>query len=537
MELSAWSSYGLLSLLGGLANLLLGTVILAIDPRNKLNRLYALCTYSIAWWGFMKVGVANSITLESAGLHYQLSAIGWCLLPAFYVHFGAVFVEKAHLPWRKVMFACCYTMAVTLFLLLWVPNVMLVEMFHEWWGITDRPGWAFRFVFQPFFFGCFIWVIADLWCFAREHGAGDQRARALMVLAGLAVPLFGGAITNMILPSLEIYVYELAVPLTTLNALIVAFAMYRYRFLTITVELAASGIIDTMGDSLIVLGPSNRIRLVNPATLELLGFAEDQVLGKHINEILYDEAFDEVFGSRVGGTVKVRRDVDYLGRDKKPIAVSLSVATLMDRKGNALGYVCVGKDIRELKRLIAEIETAKSEVEQLAVTDELTGLYNRRFLTLKMKEEFLRSQRFEHPFSIIIVDLDRFKEVNDRFGHDQGDRVLRLVAGALPPAVRSIDTVARYGGDEFVVLLPETPRDQAIEVADRIRENMASDLLPEEYRFVTASLGVSTFDPSEPGPDESELFRLADWALLQAKRSGRNRVIHAAENTEERGER
>jgi len=532
VELSAWSSYALLSLLGFLTNLVLGTVILAVDPRNKLNRLYALVTYSIALWGLMKVGVVNSTTLDSAALYYRFSGIGWCLLPAFYIHFGSVFVEQDHRPRRKLLFAGCYGFSSLLIILLWVPDVMLLEMFHGWWGITDRPGWAFRYVFQPYFFGCFVWVIADLWRYARERGEGEQRVRALLVLLGLFIPLIGGAITNMILPSLEIYVYELAVPLTTLNAAVVAYAMWRYRFLTITVELAASGIINTMGDSLIVLGPNNRIRLVNPATLELLGTTEEQILGKHINEVLLDKAFDEVFGSRVGGTVKIRRDVDYLGPDGEPIAVSLSVSTLKDRKNNALGYVCVGKDIRELKRLITEIEAAKAEVEQLAVTDELTGLFNRRFLTLKMKEEYLRSQRFTHPFSIIIVDLDRFKEVNDGFGHAEGDRVLKLVSGAIPPAVRTIDTVARYGGDEFVVLLPETPRDQAVEVAGRIRAGMAGDLLPEKYRFVTASLGVSTFDPTEPGPDESELFRLADWALLQAKRRGKNRVIHAAETTD-----
>jgi diguanylate cyclase (GGDEF)-like protein len=175
--------------------------------------------------------------------------------------------------------------------------------------------------------------------------------------------------------------------------------------------------------------------------------------------------------------------------------------------------------------LTRALEEAKRKVEALAVTDPLTGLYNRRHLSVRLREEYARAKRHQRPLSVIMVDLDGFKRINDEYGHDEGDQVLKRVAGILRGKVRAVDTVARFGGDEFVIVLSEAPKEIAEKVGLRILNEMEGDL--DVHGVVSASLGIATntFD-GNPSTDEEQLIRQADHAMLSAKRSGKNRVCH-----------
>jgi diguanylate cyclase (GGDEF)-like protein len=166
------------------------------------------------------------------------------------------------------------------------------------------------------------------------------------------------------------------------------------------------------------------------------------------------------------------------------------------------------------------------QVSQQAVTDELTGLANNRALRRWMDNESERAERFGHPLSLLMVDLDDFKAVNDTYGHLQGDEVLRALGRILRRESRGIDEPARYGGEEFAVGLPETGAEGALEVAERVRARIAAQEIPlvdgDGSIAITASIGVATF-PVSAG-DVRSLFSAADDALYRAKRSGKNRV-------------
>lgn len=177
--------------------------------------------------------------------------------------------------------------------------------------------------------------------------------------------------------------------------------------------------------------------------------------------------------------------------------------------------------------LTRALEEAKRKVEALAVTDPLTGLYNRRHLSFRLKEEYARAKRHQRPLSVIMVDLDGFKRINDEYGHDEGDKVLKRVAAILAEKVRTVDTVARFGGDEFVIVLTETSKTMAEQVGNRILAEMVESRPLDAYGVVSASLGIATNTFTEtPVPDEEQLIRHADHAMLAAKRSGKNRVCH-----------
>jgi diguanylate cyclase (GGDEF)-like protein len=169
-----------------------------------------------------------------------------------------------------------------------------------------------------------------------------------------------------------------------------------------------------------------------------------------------------------------------------------------------------------------ELESTNAKLKETSFKDEVTGLYNRRFFSLRLEEELSRYRRFNHPVSVVLLDLDGFKAVNDEFGHTMGDDTLRDVAQILMKHSRGINVVSRYGGDEFAVLLVETSKAGARLYADRIREVVAK--YPFSHgKIVTASFGVASLPDDEAGTAE-DLFRAADEALYAAKRAGKNQV-------------
>jgi diguanylate cyclase (GGDEF)-like protein len=169
-----------------------------------------------------------------------------------------------------------------------------------------------------------------------------------------------------------------------------------------------------------------------------------------------------------------------------------------------------------------DLESTNARLKETSFKDEVTGLYNRRFFSLRLEEELSRYRRFNHPVSVVLLDLDGFKAVNDEFGHTVGDDTLRDVAQILMKHSRGINVVSRYGGDEFAVLLVETSKAGARLYADRIREVVAK--YPFSHgKTVTASFGVASLPDDEAGTAE-DLFRAADEALYAAKRAGKNQV-------------
>lgn len=181
------------------------------------------------------------------------------------------------------------------------------------------------------------------------------------------------------------------------------------------------------------------------------------------------------------------------------------------------------EDVELLKAVADQSAVAinKAQLWEMAVTDSLTGLYVRRYFMMKFQEELLRAQRYEKNLTVIMADLDRFKLINDTYGHSTGDRVLRIVGRFLQQNIRDIDIIARFGGEEFVILLPEADKNEARTVSERLRYNL-ENLNRDDCPSLTLSLGIAAFP--KDGIDIEELIIKADAAMYAAKQSGRNRV-------------
>ncbi len=179
-----------------------------------------------------------------------------------------------------------------------------------------------------------------------------------------------------------------------------------------------------------------------------------------------------------------------------------------------------------IKGLQDGLRGAKNRLEKLSATDGLTGLYNHRHFQERLGEEFRRAQRYSDPMSLIMLDLDHFKSVNDRFGHPFGDRVLRETAERIRSSVREPDVCARYGGEEFAVILPATHLQGALSVGERIFKTLRAKTYQAddgEVVRVTASAGIS-FYPSKDVTSPEVLLKFADDALYRAKREGRDAI-------------
>lgn len=183
--------------------------------------------------------------------------------------------------------------------------------------------------------------------------------------------------------------------------------------------------------------------------------------------------------------------------------------------------------------LIDELVHSEARLRQLSITDDLTLAYNRRYFFAMLDQELNRSRRYQSVFSLIILDIDGFKAINDCFGHSAGDLALIHLAKICQRESRSNDLFTRLGGEEFAFLLPETGQSEAIRFAERIRSIIASSSV--EYQgeqiYMTVSMGLSEF--RAPGPDRDQLIAQVDSALYEAKREGKNRVV-AVERPAER---
>jgi diguanylate cyclase (GGDEF)-like protein len=204
----------------------------------------------------------------------------------------------------------------------------------------------------------------------------------------------------------------------------------------------------------------------------------------------------------------------------------VSISAITDPSGKITHFVSVNEDISVRKAYEEKMRVLNIELEQMAMTDFLTGLNNRRYFIQRGADEVKRTKRNGEPMVLLMLDIDEFKKVNDTYGHETGDLALQQVASVMSTSLREIDILGRMGGEEFAVLLPNTSLEEALLLAERVRqsiENISFEKIKGELK-ITASIGVAAF--TDEMSDIDDLLRNADEALYQAKRNGRNRIIN-----------
>ncbi|MGE5840244.1 MAG: diguanylate cyclase [Deltaproteobacteria bacterium] len=230
-----------------------------------------------------------------------------------------------------------------------------------------------------------------------------------------------------------------------------------------------------------------------------------------------------------------KEDLFFITSISNPAAVAIENALLHDKTKQSEEELRRARDELEAKvqERTSELAEANARLRDLSITDDLTGLFNRRYLVRALEAEFIRSIRYKRNFSVLLFDIDDFKQVNDRYGHSCGDAVLITLASLIKGCIRGSDMVARYGGDEIAILLPETEKSKATEVAEKLRglvEKTSFDWQGKAIK-ITCSIGIATA-PDDHISNWNDLLDNADQALYRGKGTGKNVVF--AFNTDKR---
>ncbi|MCP2014815.1 diguanylate cyclase (GGDEF)-like protein [Deinococcus sp. HSC-46F16] len=351
------------------------------------------------------------------------------------------------------------------------------------------------------------------------RASGVYRWQAGVLLAGLCVP-WGVNFVSVLgeRPSPD---FDLTPMLFMATALVFLWGLLGFRLFDL-VPVARHLLVEQMGEGVVVLDAQERVVDLNAAARRLADPTRRSPIGRPAAEVF--EHWSVALASR-GGLDEGDTELTVDGR-----ALEVRVSHLRDWRGHSQGQVIVWRDVTRQRRAeaalrqaheqlqvrLAEIERLQAELREQSVRDPLTGLHNRRYLSGAL--EALRGQ----PFSVVLLDIDHFKGVNDSLGHAGGDAVLRAVAGHLAGAAQIGETVCRYGGEEFVVLLPGRGTDAALAWAEDWRQAIASRGVAVDGERVPVTLSLGIAAAPEHGTDPDRVLLAADGALYAAKEGGRN---------------
>ena len=289
-----------------------------------------------------------------------------------------------------------------------------------------------------------------------------------------------------------------------------------------------SAIVESTPDGVLTIGLDGTILTWNRGAEELYGYGPEEIIGKNMSLLDTDVGEERLSAMTMIGVGETVRDFEIVRRrrDGSLVHVSLTGSPIYGDDGTVVGVASIGRDITDRKRL-------EQELSRQAVHDSLTGLPNRALLADRLTQALAGASRRDAPVSVLFLDLDQFKTINDANGHLVGDELLVEVAARLGTAIRPSDTLARFGGDEFVVVCEDADVDEAQYVADRLAAALKDPIkVGGNLQYVSASIGIAVSPPLEADPNA--LLRYADTAMYDAKARGRarSRVFDASLATE-----
>lgn len=494
---------------------------------------------------------ANAAMLLSTSLHAQLfwlnfAALGLAIIPFTFFTFSLQVARNEQPLTRRLAFLLALEPLAGLLLVWTNDSHHLVYSPAQLWitnGLAElqwRPG-LWLHVDAVYMI---LVISAGIWFLARSVSRNGELHRQQMgiILAGACLPLIAELVQLSPLSKAN-WNLDLSPLLFAIAGGLYFYAISRRKFLDL-VPVAHSRLLQSMTDGMIVLDLQDRIVEINPAAEHFLGVQSAQVIGRKVRETLsgWEETTKPFWDQTdIRTEIVIAQDI--------PRTIDLKITPLIDSKKHSTGRMLVFRDItsrkrdeaalkrsnRQLREQLVEISALRDELHDQATRDPLTNLFNRRTLEETLAQEFSRAERENFPVCVIMLDIDRFKRVNDTCGHKAGDEVLQALAALIILHIRRFDMACRFGGEEFVIVMPHLSIETARERAEFLRREFANLPLPcaDMKTSPTLSIGLASY-PCD-GANGDEVLSSADRALYAAKNAGRNRVVVYSELADKGG--
>ena len=286
-------------------------------------------------------------------------------------------------------------------------------------------------------------------------------------------------------------------------------------------------LVENASDIIFRTDNTGHFTFVNPAALRIAGYEEEEVMGMHYPELIRPDMRNEAikfFGRQfIKGLNNTYSEYPIISKDGHEVWLGQNTQLIVE-DGNITGFQSVARDITDRKRIREALQESENRYRELSIVDDLTQLYNSRYFYHQLKTEMDRADRYKQPLTLLLLDLDDFKQFNDAYGHVEGDQVLMRLGQVVKRCLRQTDSSYRYGGEEFTILLPMTTSKDAAVTAERIRmefneENFSP--VPGQDVYLTMSIGLAQYNPKE---DMKAFVHRVDQLMYQGKKNGKNRV-------------
>jgi len=502
--------YSTALMVAGLICLLTGLLVVQ-TRRNALGAIpLTILMFSLSWWDITYSLFWAKAPAPFPNFWLYITYIGAMTVPEALLTFAMQLSGlKDWLRWPFITALCAEPIAVI--------ALLFTDPWHGlFFGGKDTHNIGMIMASGPVYWAniIFSYILVLVSCILLVRRflriSGIYRWQLGVILIGIAIPWINSFIFIF---GLSPFPNADNTPLSfSISGLAFAYALLRYRLLDI-IPIARHVLIESMNDGVMVLDVHNRLVDINPAAQQVIDPSGKSWIGKSVEKAF--SAWSEVVDAF--HDVKEAHVEVPLGNPPRNY-LDLKISPLHDAHHNFIGHLVVWRDITPLKE-------AQSELQELAAKDVLTNAFNRRHFLNVLNKEIHRADRFDHPLTIILLDFDHLKHINDTFGHLAGDDALKTFADICHKNIREVDLLARFGGDEFVVLLPEADLGQARLIAERMSQGLAQS--PFEVGagkiLLTVSMGIATV-LSDRDTVETLMHR-ADQALYAAKESGRNCIV------------
>jgi diguanylate cyclase (GGDEF)-like protein len=479
-----------------------------IKYTNSIARIFSIFSLSIAIYTIGYALELLSNTQQNAEFALMIEFVGLVFIPPLWIL--AVYQFNYNKKTSFIMNLIIFSIpAVTLFFALTNHYYHLyyygydIIYYHNYSMLRLHPS-LFYYIFSCFIILSFLYgfiIFFKLW----KNASYSIKTQVFWLLITSSFPMIAYIIYTSNIGTVP---YDLTTIGFGILAICYFIAIFKYGFLKFQ-EIEQAQVFDEIGEGIVIIDINNHLINFNKAAKQMYPWLSRAYLGKSIND--FDEGSKLCKNSNKTFRISIQRDgyKKYLGCTVTPFF----------KKNKFEGKILIFQDIT--KNVLIE-----KKLKDLALKDELSGIFNKRKIIIEAKKEFYRYERYNHALSVLMMDIDLFKRINDTFGHLAGDETIKVIAKLCKSRLRKSDLIGRYGGEEFLVFLPETILDDALVIAEDIRALIAHTpiFFDEKIINVQVSIGVSSTSDYKEKITLDELIYTADKSLYAAKEFGRNCV-------------